>query len=343
MRWLSLIPVVGLWLVAIAAPSFAAPQPGRERVLDSVKYDLASQHYRSARRLQKGALKSDPDDIEMLYLLVTVEQTRILDYESYVIDGKRFVRLADSVIGVLEGELPRLTGRDSLDCAFYVGNTYGGKSVVLAKMGDWLGGIKVAYRSVGLLKSVIAQDSSYHAAYLGIGVFNYYLNQNLAWLPFFGEGAEKGLEFIRRATMAPFPYDIGAKNILCWILIERDQYARADSLSRTVLGRFPRSSVFLRISGCIALWTQKWEKALALGKRLVEVSSRRKPANWSDLLTGYWILVDSHHELGNKEQCVEVARAATALRIPPAYRRISYVVKHRKKIAEIRSLYEEDR
>jgi hypothetical protein len=315
----------------------ASASLSQDTALATAKAFLAQQRYTEAARLLRGIAKEGAGSVETLYILLAVEQTRILDYESYGIDGKRFLGFADSVMSVLTARLPELRGADSLDCLFYLGNVYGGKSVILAKLGNWLHAIRNAYTSISLLESVQQADTSYHAAYLGVGLFKYYLSQNLKWLPFFGDRTEEGIADIERAAQAPFPYDIAAKNSLCWILIDRKEWHRADSVCTTVLSAYPGNTVFLRIAACIALWTQRWEEALDLGGSLVEISALRKPTNWSDLLTGYWVLVSSYDNLGVRDRCVEQADRALGLEIPEPYSKISYVKEHMAKIDKVRS------
>lgn len=271
-----------------------------------------------------------------LYMLFAVEQTRILDYETFPVEGRRLVRFADSVAGTLTNRLPYLRGSDSLDCLFFVGNTLGGKAVVEAKNGNWFMAASDIHRSLALLNEVIGRDSTYSAAYLGLGVFDYYLSQNLKWLPFYGDLTDSGIRRIRRAATARFPYDLAAKNILCWILVERDRYWEADSICQSVLSICPENSVFMRISASILLWTQQYDAAAIAGQRLIDLSKSSLPVNWSNVIAGYWIVVSSLDHLGTGIRCRTVADAALAEAVPVKFRKIGSIQSNLAQIVKVR-------
>jgi hypothetical protein len=202
------------------------------------------------------------------------------------LEGERFILLADSAIAVFDQALGELHGRDSLDCLFYLANAHGGRGVMQAKTGNWFSAVKAAFRSRTMLENVTEHDPEYFAAFLGLGVFDYYLSQGLKWLPLF-DRSDEGIAAIERASRARFPYDIAAKNVLCWIYMERDRWDEADSVCATVLEQFPQNSVFVKIATCNALWTQRWHDAVEHGRVLIGVARRRSPINWCDLLTDY--------------------------------------------------------
>jgi hypothetical protein len=333
----------GVWAPAcmffISLIALSASGIPKEPYIEQAGAFLVRQEYAKATTVLGDIIRKDPGNIHALYLKLAVRQTEILDYESYVIFGSDFIKEADSVLWALKRLLEKKHGKDSIDCLYYLANTLGGKAIMKGKQGDWLGAISDAYASLSFLKSVKSLDPGYDAAYLATGVFNYYLSQKIRWLPLFGDKRQEGIRDIRRATNAPFPYDIAAKNTLCWILIENDQYQQADSISNSVLKRYPDNTVFLRVSACIALWTQQWNRAIDRAKPLVWLSEKRIPINWSDLLTGYWVLTSSYQQLHWQTECISTADKALGLHIPAEYLKINYVQDNLKKIANIRALY----
>jgi hypothetical protein len=207
--------------------------------LDSVQKDLVKQKYISAQKKLSDYLQKNPNDINALYLHLAVYQTEILDYESYHADSPKYITVADSIKSVLEKRIVSLKGKDSLICLFYLANVYGGISIMHAKTGNWIDGVKNGMNSVSLLKQVKKALPSFYAAYLGIGVFNYYFSSSLNWLPFANGRWQEGLSYIETAVNSEFPFNYAAKNTLCWILIERKDYKRADSIATSVLLEFP--------------------------------------------------------------------------------------------------------
>ncbi len=83
---------------------------------DSAQNLLVQQKYSHASKLIDGYLDNYPLDNDALYLSFAIEQTRILDYESYMIDCKKYLGFADSLRAVFEKRLLELHGDDSVIC-----------------------------------------------------------------------------------------------------------------------------------------------------------------------------------------------------------------------------------
>jgi hypothetical protein len=307
--------------------------------LDSVKGFLVNQDYVMSEKLLKAAILSQPDNMEALYLYLAVEQTKILDYESYSIETDTFDTRAMTTLAILNKQLPLKKGRDNLNCLFYIGSTLGGISILQAKVGNWPSAVRSGLGSLGYFRRVIKRDPTYFPAYLGIGFFNYYISQNLKWLPFFGDKRKEGLEQIRLSTRADFPYSLVARNSLCWILVENNEYHAADSVASGVLKELPDNTIFIRLKSRIALWKKDWQSAGYWSRKLITLSEKRDPINWSDLLSGYQVLIASYDGCAKKKECMELCRKILSRKVPEPYSRIPYVKKHLKAISEIQKKY----
>ncbi len=318
---------------------FAAPLFPLSPQIDSAVSLLVAQDYAGASHRLESILSKRPEDFDALYMSLATRQTRILDYESYTIEGQRYYAYADSILTTLTRRLPALRGHDSLRCLFYIGNIHGGKSIMLAKNEKWITAISMAYSSVKILDEVIERDADFHAAYLGTGVFDFYLSKSLKWLPTFGNKESQGIKKIRVATRAPFPYNLVAKNSLCWIMMEQGKLAMADSIAETVTRVMPMNTIFLRIRALIAMYRKNWVQARVLSSKLIELSSDRKPVNWSDMTCGYRILVNAYDGLGEKEKAISEARKAFGLAIPKKYKEIPYIREHLGNIEAIVTPY----
>ncbi|MFW6245804.1 MAG: tetratricopeptide repeat protein, partial [Fibrobacterota bacterium] len=325
-------------LLALTLLCASAVISAQSKAASSAQKLMVQQKYKDATKLVSDHLKSNPDDFDALYTLATIEQTRILDYESYLVDGGKFEKLADSTCKILQSRLSSLSGEDSIRCLFYTANLIGGIGVMQAKSGAWFDGVKNAVSSVGMLKEVKELDSDFVAADLGIGAFDYYLSTSFKWLPFVTEDKmEQGIIAIERALQAPFPFNHAAQNTLSWILIDRKQYTRADSLARSVLSELPDNTIFLRIRALIALWTGQYKSALSMSEEIIRTSTTRNPVNWSDLVTGYYIKVHCYEHARDKKKAYSAAQKILNTPIPSAYREIPHIKKHLKYLKEIRS------
>jgi hypothetical protein len=305
---------------------------------DSAQKLLVQQKYSSAQKLIGGYLKNNPIDNEALYLSFAIEQTRILDYESYMIDWKDYQVFADSLRTVFEKRLPELHGDDSVVCLFYLANVYGGMSIVQAKTGNWFDAVKNAVPSVSLLKEVRRLQPDFYAAYLGLGVFNYYLKNSFKWLPFVDD-KEDDLKTLETALKASFPFDYAAKNTLCWILIEKNQFKRSDSLALTVLKEVPDNTIFFRIRLMVALWTQQYTTTLQMADRFIKMTMTREPRNWSDLVAGYSAKIDAYEATGDIAAMKNAINSISKMKIPPEYAAIPHIKKSLKRINDLKVKY----
>jgi tetratricopeptide (TPR) repeat protein len=310
-----------------------------ESLLDSAKYYLVNQQYGKAEHSLNNILRLQPSNSDAIYLLLATIQTKILDYESYNIDADYFIQKANSALLYLSKALPEKKGQDSLVCLFYIGNILGGISVIQAKVGNWPSAVQSGVNSLGAFKLVIKKNPDFFPAYLGLGIFNYYISQNLKWLPFFGDRRMAGLEQVRLSTKADIPYSYVAKNSLCWILLERNEYHAADSVASSVLYELPSNTIFIRLKARITFWKREWAEAIHWGKSLVALSEKRVPVNWADLFSGYQILVSSYDSLGDKKECLRWCKKALSRIVPEPYAQIPYVKKHLKFICEIQRKY----
>lgn len=333
------IPTILLFFNSIFSLDGQAAQPVND-FFSSIETLLARQEYGSARAMVVRRLSEVPDDNDALYLRVEVEQTVLLDYESYLANGDRFLRLADSARKVLQARFASLRGADSLRCLYFLAGIEGGIAVFQGKTGNWVGALENAACSASGFKMVMQHDSTMYGALLGLGIYHYYLGRSFGWLPFINAGSEEaGFREVERAARLPFPYDFPAKNSLCWILIDRRQYGRADSLALTALAEAPLSTFFLQIRNLALYREGRYAEAIALGERLATISAARSPVNWSDLVLSYYVLSGSYDALGRGREARDAAAYITSAAMPQEYRKMPHIKRNMKKIGEILKKY----
>ncbi len=302
--------------------------------LDSALYFLVHQNYKEAYSFLEKHSTKNPTDNEALYLSFVIDQTRILDYESFYNEAQAFVSAAESLKTVFEKRLVNLHGKDSVECLLYIANIIGGVSIILSKTGNWLEAARNAVSSVAILKKVKKMDPDCYEANLGIGVFNYYLSNSFKWLPFFNGKEKEGIRLVEKALNSKVPYNYAAKSSLCWILIEQQDFRRADSLARSVLEELPDNTIYLRISAYISLWSGKYDAARNYALRIIKSSEIREPVNWSNVATAYAILVSSLLEQKKKQEAHLAAEEFFSRQFPQEFADLPHIKKNIKLIAE---------
>ncbi|MBD3419814.1 MAG: hypothetical protein GF398_06840 [Chitinivibrionales bacterium] len=331
--------MIKFYLPALLFCALVFPACSGQSVLDSVGNLLVSQEYDAAEKKLAQVLSKNPHNIDALYLRVASRQTRLLDYEAYGIGGDEFIDFADSAIAVFEQHLNRLKGRARINCLFYLGNTHGSKGLIHGKNAQWVAAVKSALASLSYLDRVLKKDKQYLAAYLGKGIFDYYLGTNLRWVLLGGNRIKQGVNYVTKATGADYPFNIAAKNSLCWILIEQEEYDRVDSLVNTVLQKYPENSVFLRIKANLHYRTHNWRKAKPAALDLLKASLDRQPTNWSDLTSAYLIAIKSFDHFAKKDSVLDYSHRALRIRLPEHARTIPYVNAHLDEIKAISGKY----
>lgn len=306
---------------------------------DSALNYMVHQDYKNAQKFLNIHLDQNPLDNEALYLSFVIEQTRILDYESYAGECDSVISAADSLKRLLEKRSEKLKGKSYKECLFYIANLSGGTGILHSKKGDWFEAVKCAMNSVSLLKKVKKLDPGCHEADLGMGVFDYYLSKRLKWLPFIQDKTNEGIHMLENALHARFPYNYAAKNSLCWILIENGDFRRADSLAGSVLDSLPDNTIFLRIRAYLALWSGKYDNAGSTAKHIIECAQIRDPVNWSDLINGTSILVNSLLECKDTAQAYLETYQLLNKPIPQEYLESQHLKKNIKQLNEIQKEY----
>jgi len=327
--------LISFYVTGILSSSSATDQQD----LDSALHFLVHQNYEDAYSYLQKHSKKNPADNEALYLSFVIDQTRILDYESYYTESQAFISAADSLKVVFERRLADLSDKDSIECLLYIANMIGGVSIILSKTGNWLDAVKSAFSSMSILKKVKKLDPNCYEANLGIGVFNYYLSNSFKWLPFIQDKEKEGIRLVEKALNSRFPYNYAAKNSLCWILIEQQDFRKADSLASSVLNELPDNTIFLRISAYISLWSGKYDAARKHALRIIKSSEGREPRNWANLVTAYYVMVSSFMEQKNTKDAYLAAEEFMAKQIPQQYADLPHLKKNIKMIEDIQKKY----
>ena len=296
--------------------------------MDVVINDILNQQYLKACANVEKVLQSDPDNIDALFMRLNALQIEITDYESYMSNGYKFVRSVDSVLAFFDTFIHPPDTKGQAKILFYKGTMYGMKALVLAKIGEWVQALKYARNYIKLLKEAKDLDSTLYEVSYGIGLYNYYVGQNLKWIPFMGGRSRKGIKEIEVVAYSTSPIRFMAIHSLSWIYIERGEYVKAETVVSPVLAKYPSNTIYLGIKARASLLLKKYDEAVILGRKLVTLSQARNPVNWSELLSGYQIVVSCLDVMEKHEECLHAINEALDFKVPASAKKIEYVQKH---------------
>ncbi len=298
---------------------------------------VMKQQYDSAYKICNQRIAADSMDIDCRYLKLVTLQSQLADYESYSIDGLRCISMAESLITFIDSKKEIWKFQQETEKAVFLkGNIYGVLSIIKAKRGSILSSIKDARLSYELFKKLKSSPCFLPDVLYGLGLFDYYIGDNLKWIPGIGKRARKGLDMLYTASKSDSPFRYGAKNSLVWILMERGEFYEADSIASEVLQKYPESTLFLQVKSRAAFGTRQYQRAIELGEQLISLSLKRETINWSDVLSGYQLISSCHIKLGNKKKASEIASLGLSYKIPDDTLRIEWVQKHRNSLTSIK-------
>jgi len=298
---------------------------------------VMKQEYDSAYKICDQRIKADSMDIDSRYLKLVTLQSQLADYESYSLEGLRCISMAESLITFLESATAiRNSPDDKEKTDFLKGNIYGILSIIKAKRGSILSSIRDARLSYGHFKRLEKSQSFFPDVLYGLGLFDYYIGDNLKWIPGVGKRARSGLDMLYAASKSNSPFRYGAKNSLVWVLLERGDFKEADSIASEVLQEYPGNTLFLQVKSRAAFGTRQYQRAIELAEQLISLSLKRDVINWSDVLSGYQLIASCHIKLGNKKKAQEIASEGLSYELCDDTLRIEWVQKHRNYLMSLK-------
>ncbi|NLL12484.1 MAG: hypothetical protein GX267_03670 [Fibrobacter sp.] len=298
---------------------------------------VMKQEYDSAYKICNLRITADSMDIDSRYLKLVTLQSQLADYESYSLDGLRCIAMAESLITFLDNAMSiRSSPEEKEKADFLKGNIYGVLGIVKAKRGSILSSIRDARLSYEHFKRLKQSPSFLPDVLYGLGLFDYYIGDNLKWIPGVGKRARSGLEMLYTASKSDSPFRYGAKNSLVWVLMERGEFREADSIASEVLEKYPGSTLFLQVKSRAAFGNRQYQHAIELAEQLISLSLKRKVINWCDVLSGYQLIASCHIKLGNKKKAQEIASEGLAYELSDDTLRIEWVQKHRNSLMSIK-------
>lgn len=285
---------------------------------------LMLQKYNKAMAYTDSIIAKNPKNTDAHYMRLNIMQSVMLDYESYPNDST-FIGEAEKYLAILKKLKKNCSEDECTKQMLFEGNVIGAIALVQTKQEKWLDGFKNARTSVGLLAKTYKRDTSYYEACLATGVYDYYVGKTFKWVPFVGMREDKGIRQIEKAASRNSIFKFAAIHSLLWILIEQGEHQKADSLVSGLMKHYPNNTILLRIKTRNEYLRKNYDSAMAFAKRLVEVSSKRAPLNWSDMYSGYEVMIRILDERGETLKCQEVVKEALSYNVPESAKKIVYV------------------
>jgi len=241
----------------------------------AVLEQIGHQFYAEAqRRLDFARGNKTLSDYDRAVLEILLQQSRILDYETYTLAEDDFRSTIESVKTVLKSEAVKqeLSEAQKHFADVIIASASG---LILLKTGRTLSAVKYGLAVSRALDELIGADSTNSLALIGNGVIKYYTGK---WLPFGSGRSTRGIELLNRALNHRFPYNLAAANVRSWIAIDRQEYDTLNVLIDYMLELAPQHTGVLRLAFLAAAWQQQWHRTLDLTRKASHFARNKQPA-----------------------------------------------------------------
>lgn len=299
-----------------------------ESTQDSLLYDyLLQQEYERARNMvaEKSLGTSDS-----LYYLVSIENARIIDYESFIPESTFFHGLCKKARTHL-AHIPDPTQ----DERFYKASILSMQGLHYLKQGRSLRGLQASRRGINLMRELEKEGFTPHPLVEARALYEYYSATSLRWVPFTGN-PKVPLETLHSLGRSSSIHHLFTLQNLFWIYYDRQEYTTAYTLIQRALETYPHNTLMLRAAANAAYHMGNYTVALEKGYRLITKATHREPRNLADILSAAVIISRSYMAQENTTQAAETIRQALS-HSPSEYEaRIEWVQKHRETLRNLR-------
>jgi tetratricopeptide (TPR) repeat protein len=288
-------------------PHLARTHIANDDIKNGVELGI-SEKYDEAIQLFRALADANPADPGPHFFLATIWQSKMMDFETQLWQ-KEFEGAIEQTLSLAESRLNQ--NQYDLNDQFFHASALAYKSFQISREGNYLKGLRLAFKAVDGLEAVVAHDSSYFDAYLGIGSYLYwrsYLTRHFTWLPFFKDQRQRGIDFIRKAHAFGSISRWAALSNLAWIYIQEEQYEDAIQCAQKGLDVFPNSRFFLWPLGDAQFHNGDFSKALETYQVLLESVIGEEFNNHYNEIVLHLKIGKCWFELGEMDQSLQHAK-----------------------------------
>lgn len=301
-------------LVSVAAPCFGASSLDRYPALMDT---LMAGDYAAANQICSLIEVDHPGHPAAIYGQACVLYAHVSDFEDST-GRARFFSLCDSCFRVCDSM--KDVGADERATLSYLrGGALSAKALMAHREGGTLRGLRLLMKARREFQKAIDADSTFYDAYLGRGAYRYGAATNaslISWLPWM-PSAESGWRDLWLAADSSRFSKYSALSALVWFVIQKQDYALADSICNVGLARFPECRNFMWPRLAVRMKQKQWRPAEDAAKNLLAQYLSHPDNNGYDATGLYVTLMTCADSLGRPEVAIQYAQAGlTTFRKP---------------------------
>ncbi|HVP36123.1 MAG TPA: tetratricopeptide repeat protein [Terriglobales bacterium] len=299
------------------ADSLSVDPPGQP--VDSAQYinliieginATLNENYLYAQGKFRQIIKEKPEDPAGYFFLGALYQAEMMDYEG---DFKEEEFYSELEIAIRLARNRIKSGKETPWDYLYLGNAYGYLGVYKARKGGWWPAFKNALKAKSAFKKAVELDPKFYDAYVGLGSYHYwtsYYTKSFAWLPFFADDREKGIEELKLAAKESLFSRVAALNALIWIYIKEKNYSLAIALADSLQKEYPDGKIFLWALATAYYEKYDWHNAIEFYGLIKKRLDNNPAENYFNLIECQYIIADSYFNLGDFTECISTCREA---------------------------------
>ncbi len=168
-------------------------------------------------------------------LLITKANDLAIPFETEKIE--KYLDEAESIV-------EKNNDKKSLWTNFFFGMVKGYRAYFSSVQGKWFSTFTEAINAVNYFENCLKIDSSFNEALIAIGTYKYWKSVKAAWLPFFSDEKNEGIQLLTKGIgKESYNYGSGVGSLL-WIYIDRKKPLTAISLAEEALKKYPNNRGF---------------------------------------------------------------------------------------------------
>ncbi len=269
-------------------------------------------NFESAINLLNDRMQKNPNDYRTYFYLAATLNSKMTHFENSK-DEFEFNNFIDKTIQLIEPKLENKAIDDTLrsKLLFYLGSAYGYLGYFEGKKGNWYSAVSNGLKAKSLLSESIEIDSTIVEAYVGIGVYKYWLSSKIGfiiWIPFVPDDREEGIEMIKKSIKNERPGKYIAMHQLVYILIDYGRFEEAIVYAEKIVKRYPQSQFMWWANAHTYYKMRNYEKAIFSYNRLLTLFKNDSNHNPGHFIKCNLKLAQLYFELEDFTQCIRFCR-----------------------------------
>ena len=192
---------------------------------------------------------------------------------------------------------------------FFRGGALGYRGMHRARRKEWFRAFKDGAAGEKQLRLAVEIDPNVFDAYYGLGLYDYYRSKyakTFAWLPFFADRREEGIEELRLSMEKGLFTAAAARVATMWILLEENRFDEAETLAVWMMENYPPYWDSYNLMATLKEEQGEIDEAISYLEKLVSTIETRAPANEYDRYRFLLRLGDTLYERDRREQAQPV-------------------------------------